>query len=54
MLNQILYFCYMANILVIEDEKRVAELLQRGLQELEHRVTLASNVVDALDRKSVV
>ena len=48
MLNHILYFCYMANILVIEDEKRVAELLQRGLQELEHRVTLASNVVDAL------
>ena len=37
----------MANILVIEDEIRVAELLKRGLEESAHKVTLVHNVTDA-------
>ena len=38
----------MAKILVIEDEKRVAELLNRGLLELGHNVTSAINVKQGL------
>ena len=34
----------MARILVIEDDIRVAELLRRGLEELEHEVSVASGV----------
>ncbi len=40
----------MAKILVIEDEIRVAELLERGLKELGHNVTTANSVSEGLFR----
>jgi DNA-binding response OmpR family regulator len=39
----------MAKILVIEDESRVAELLKRGLEELEHSVRTADSVSSGLN-----
>jgi len=39
----------MAKILVIEDESRVAELLQRGLEESEHSVRIADSVSNGLN-----
>jgi DNA-binding response OmpR family regulator len=38
------------NVLIVEDEKRMAELLKKGLEEENHSVSLASDGRDALEK----
>ena len=37
------------NLLVVEDEKRMAELLRKGLEEEGHRVVCAANGIEGLE-----
>lgn len=47
-LSVIEYICIMAQIIVIEDDPRVAELLKRGLEESGHTVAIVDSVTDAM------